>query len=93
VRSPRPIPDLRSLLAASPIDPGCEHGYGLLDQLVELELAGKDPGTAYPGTAVHLQSCPGCRADYEGLRASATVAPSRGPNPVRNREARTLGRD
>ncbi|HEY5195611.1 MAG TPA: hypothetical protein VIJ51_01130 [Solirubrobacteraceae bacterium] len=74
-RSPPPIPGLRRLLAASPTDPGCEAGYGLLEHLVELELAGRDPGTVFPAAAIHLQNCPACRADYEGLRASATPTP------------------
>jgi hypothetical protein len=25
----------------------------------------------YPGTAIHLESCPGCRADHDGLLEAA----------------------
>jgi hypothetical protein len=32
-----------------------------------LELAGEDPVRVFPGVAVHLQSCAGCRADHDGL--------------------------
>jgi hypothetical protein len=38
---------------------------------VELELAGEDAARVYPGTAIHLESCPGCRADRDGLLEAA----------------------
>jgi hypothetical protein len=28
-------------------------------------------GLRRPGTAIHLQSCPGCRADHDGLLEAA----------------------
>jgi hypothetical protein len=46
-------------------------GEEILDAYVELGLSGEDPGRSYPGTAIHLESCPGCRADYEGLLEAA----------------------
>jgi predicted anti-sigma-YlaC factor YlaD len=52
-------------------DAGCAAGEDILDAYVELELAGKDPALLYPGTAIHLQSCPGCRADHDGLLEAA----------------------
>jgi hypothetical protein len=58
---------LDELLWAQEGDAGCTAGEGILDAYVELELAGEDPARAYPGTAIHLQSCPGCRADRDGL--------------------------
>jgi len=36
-----------------------------------LELAGEEPARVYPGTAIHLQACPGCRADHDGLLEAA----------------------
>jgi hypothetical protein len=36
-----------------------------------LELARKDPAQTYPGTAIHLASCPGCAADHAGLLDAA----------------------
>lgn len=63
--------DLDALLRSEPGDAGCAAGEGILDAYVELELAGEDPAKAYPGTAVHLRSCPGCAADHEGLLESA----------------------
>jgi hypothetical protein len=63
--------DLDQLLRATDGDAGCTAGAEILDAYVELELAGEDPAHAYPGTAIHLQSCPGCRADHDGLLEAA----------------------
>jgi hypothetical protein len=62
---------LDDLLRAQPGDAGCSAGEAILDEYVELALAGKDPSLAFPGTAIHLQSCPGCRGDLEGLLEAA----------------------
>ena len=43
----------------------------ILDAYVELELAGEDPARVFPGTAIHLRSCPGCQADHDGLLEAA----------------------
>jgi hypothetical protein len=59
--------DLDELLRARPGDAGCTAGEDILDAYVELELAGEDPAQTYPGTAIHLASCPGCAADHAGL--------------------------
>jgi hypothetical protein len=67
-RDPR---HLDELLRALPGDAGCTAGEDILDAYVELELAGDDPAGAFPGTAIHLQSCPGCRADHDGLLEAA----------------------
>jgi predicted anti-sigma-YlaC factor YlaD len=63
--------DLDELLRSEDGDPGCSAGVEILDAYVELELAGEDPARVYPGTAIHLQSCPGCRADHDGLLEAA----------------------
>jgi hypothetical protein len=62
---------LDELLAAEDGDAGCTAGESILDAFVELELAGEDPARVYPGTAIHLRSCPGCRADHDGLLEAA----------------------
>jgi hypothetical protein len=62
---------LEDLLRAEDGDAGCSAGEDILDAYVELELAGKDPAIVYPGTAIHLRSCPGCRADHDGLLEAA----------------------
>jgi predicted anti-sigma-YlaC factor YlaD len=58
---------LDELLRAMDGDAGCTAGASILETYVELELAGEDPARVYPGTAIHLQSCSGCRADHDGL--------------------------
>ena len=62
---------LEELLRADEGDAGCIAGEDILDAYVELELAGADPAKVYPGTAIHLRSCPGCRADHDGLLEAA----------------------
>jgi hypothetical protein len=64
-------PPLDELLRAEEGDAGCTAGEAILDQFVELLLEGKDPAAVFPGTAIHLRSCPGCRTDYEGLLEAA----------------------
>jgi hypothetical protein len=63
--------NLDQLLRALPGDAGCTAGEGILDAYVELELNGQDPAQTYPGTAIHLTSCPGCAADHAGLLDAA----------------------
>jgi hypothetical protein len=65
------LPRLDDLLRAEDGDAGCTPGEDILDQYVEIELGGGDPAATFPGTAIHLRACPGCRADYLGLRAAA----------------------
>jgi hypothetical protein len=62
---------LDDLLRAEDGDAGCAAGEDILDQFVELELRGEDPAAAFPGTAIHLRSCPGCQVDLAGLREAA----------------------
>jgi hypothetical protein len=59
------------LLRAKEGDAGCTAGEDILDAYVELELAGEDPSRVFPGTAIHLESCPGCKADHDGLLEAA----------------------
>ena len=62
---------LDALLRAEDGDAGCNAGAEILHAYVELELSGVDPARVYPGTAIHLQSCPGCHADHDGLLEAA----------------------
>jgi predicted anti-sigma-YlaC factor YlaD len=62
---------LDKLLHAEDSDPGCAAVQEILDVYVELELAGEDPTRVYPGAASHLESCPACRADHDGLLEAA----------------------
>jgi predicted anti-sigma-YlaC factor YlaD len=62
---------LDELLRAEDGDAGCNAGQEILEAYVELELTGEDPARVFPGTAIHLQSCPGCEADHAGLLEAA----------------------
>ena len=42
-----------------------------MDEYVEMELRGEDPSERFPGTAIHLRVCPGCRADHDGVLEAA----------------------
>ena len=63
--------DLDELLRAVDGDAGCAAAAEILDAYVELELAGEDPARVYPGTAIHLESCPGCQDEHDGLHEAA----------------------
>ena len=66
-------PELRQalgrLLGPKEHEVGCDECFALLDQYVELELAGKDAYAAIPGLRAHLEGCPACREEHESLRA------------------------
>ena len=47
----------------------CERCFEVLDEYVDLEVAGADPDAALPGMRAHLAGCPACREDHESLRA------------------------
>jgi hypothetical protein len=49
----------------------CEQCFELLDEYVDLELAGADADGRLPGMREHLQGCPACREDHESLRELA----------------------
>ena len=62
---------LDELLRAQEGDAGCDAGVPIMDQYVEIELRGEDPSERFPGTAIHLRVCPGCRADHDGVLEAA----------------------
>jgi hypothetical protein len=62
---------LEALLRAQEGDAGCDAGIPIMDQYVEIELRGEDPSEQFPGTAIHLRVCPGCRADHDGVLEAA----------------------
>jgi anti-sigma factor RsiW len=53
-----------------PTDPEvtCEQCFELLDEYVDLELAGHDADARLPGVRAHLEGCPACREDHASLR-------------------------
>jgi len=52
----------------------CEECFELLDQYVDLELAGADADARLPGMRGHLQGCPACHEDHESLLAFVSGA-------------------
>jgi hypothetical protein len=46
----------------------CEECFELLDQYVDLEIAGEDADAHLPGVAAHFEGCPACHEDHESLR-------------------------
>jgi hypothetical protein len=62
---------LDDLLRAEHGDAGCDAGVPIMDEYVDMELRGEDPSDRFPGTAIHLRVCAGCRADHDGLLEAA----------------------
>jgi hypothetical protein len=56
------------LLGPSGDEVTCEECFELLDEYVELELAGHEANARLPGMRAHLDGCPACREDHESLR-------------------------
>jgi len=54
-----------------PADPevSCDECFELLDQYVELEIAGDDADARLPGMGAHLEGCPACREEHASLVA------------------------
>jgi hypothetical protein len=71
--------DLDDLLRAEQGDAGCDAGVPIMDQYIEIELRGEDPRKQFPGTAIHLRVCPGCRADHDGVLEAARSFGDVGP--------------
>ena len=46
----------------------CEECFELLDEYVDLELAGADADARLPGMREHLEGCPACHEDHRSLR-------------------------
>ena len=46
----------------------CEQCFELLDEYVDLEVAGEDADARLPGMRAHLEGCPACHEDHESLR-------------------------
>jgi hypothetical protein len=66
---------LEELPRSDPADHGCEAGVEIIDEYVELELAGRDAAARFPGLAAHLRSCPSSTTTASSTRP----APSAGP--------------
>jgi hypothetical protein len=60
---------LERLLGPTGYQVSCEQCFELLDEYVELELAGEDADARIPGLRTHLEGCPACREEHESLLA------------------------
>ena len=58
-----------SLLGPEGPEVTCDECFELLDEYVELELAGLDADRRIPGMRAHLEGCPACREDHDSLVA------------------------
>ena len=56
------------LLGPAGPEVSCEECFELLDQYVDLELAGEDADARLPGMRAHFEGCPACHEDHESLR-------------------------
>jgi hypothetical protein len=63
---------LVAILRTDPADVGCGHFFELLDEYVEIVLAGGDPEEHLPGVTAHLEACNPCAEDYRGLLAAVS---------------------
>ncbi len=54
----------------------CEVCFELLDEYVDLEVAGRDPDAKLPGMRAHLEGCPACHEDHESLREFVDGTPA-----------------
>jgi hypothetical protein len=73
---PRQRDLIARLLGPAGPEVSCEQCFELLDQYVDLELAGEDADARLPGMKAHLEGCPACDEDHESLRD--LVASTRG---------------
>jgi hypothetical protein len=63
---------LERFLRTNPDDAGCDETRHGLHVYAETILAGRDPGSRYPGIAAHLHDCPPCADELEGLLLAVT---------------------
>ena len=54
---------------------GCDECFELLDEFVELKLAGLDADARVPGLRAHLEGCPACREEHDSLVALISEDP------------------
>jgi hypothetical protein len=67
---------LGRLLGPADEEVGCDECFELLDEYVELEVAGEDADARVPGLRAHLHGCPACREEHESLLALVRGADS-----------------
>jgi predicted anti-sigma-YlaC factor YlaD len=55
------------LLGPTGPEVSCETCFELIDEYVDLELQGLDADARIPGMREHLDGCPACREEHQGL--------------------------
>jgi hypothetical protein len=60
---------LKRMLGPPEHEVSCQRCFDLIDEYVELELAGVEAGSLLPGVRAHLDGCSACNEDHESLRA------------------------
>jgi hypothetical protein len=61
---------LDALLGRPGPDPGCDVGFTQLEHYCDAVRRGEDVECQFPGLVRHIQNCPACREDTEGLLAA-----------------------
>jgi hypothetical protein len=61
---------LEPLLGRPGRDPGCDIGFAQLDHGCDAVRRGEDVERQFPDLVRHIQNCPACREDTEGLLAA-----------------------
>jgi anti-sigma factor RsiW len=61
-------PALERLLGPRAAEVSCEDCFELLDEYVDLEVAGLGADARIPGMRPHLDGCPACAEDHASLR-------------------------
>jgi hypothetical protein len=65
------------LLGPAGHEVGCDECFEMLDEYVELELAGADADRRMPGLREHLLGCPACREEHDSLLELASAEQER----------------
>lgn len=78
MRSDRDARPIGRLLGPVGPEVTCEECFDLLDEYVELDLAGEDADARLPGLRAHLEGCAACREDHENLRDFVALQDARG---------------
>jgi hypothetical protein len=66
-----PMNQLERFLRTDPCDPGCDETRRLMHVYADALNFHEHPELLYPGLAVHLQQCPPCADELEGLLVAA----------------------
>ena len=59
---------LKRLLGPAEPELQCDECFEKIDEYVDLEMQGADADEHIPGMRPHLEGCPACHEEYEGLR-------------------------